>query len=98
MLAVSRSANESSNKVEAKNINGGTAAVAFTGKKVEFTAEGYATSTNAVCCGGGYTIGQFAGFAPDITGGSYVEEITVTKTSEDFARIRYRVVKRDGLS
>ena len=97
MVATNLSANASSNKVEAKNIQGGTAAVAFTGKKTEFNLEGYATGANSVTPGGEFTPTNLVGFG-DASGSYVVEEITGTKTSEDFARIKYKVVQRDGIS
>lgn len=97
MVATNLSASASSNKVEAKNISGGTAAVAYTGKKVEYNLEGYATSTNAVTQGGSFTPTNLTGFA-GTTGGYYVEEVTLTKSSEDFSKIKYKVVQRDGIN
>ena len=97
MVATNISANASSNKVEAKNIEGGTAAVDYTGKKVEYTVEGFVTATNTPTVGGTYTISNLAGFTGQ-SGGYYVEEVTLTASSEDFGKIRYRVVQRDGVS
>lgn len=97
MVATNLSASQSSNKVEAKNIQGGTAAVAYTGKKVEYSLEGYVTSTNSVTQGGSFSPTNLTGFAGQ-SGGYYVEEITLTKSSEDFAKIKYKVVQRDGIS
>jgi hypothetical protein len=97
MIATNVSVNSSSNKVEAKNISGGTAAVAFTGKKNEFNIEGYITATNSA------TIGSVAITPANLTnfqtlGGAYVvEEITYTKSSEDFAKVKYKIVERDGV-
>lgn len=97
MIATNLSANTSSNKVEAKNINGGTAAVAYTGKKTEYNLEGYITSTNSATQGGSFTPTNLTGFGG--TGsGYYVEEVTLTASSEDFAKIKYKVVARDGIS
>lgn len=97
MSATNLSANASSNKVEAKNISGGTAAVAYTGKKVEYNLEGYATSTNSVTQGDSFNPTNLTGFAGQ-SGGYYVEEVTLTKSSEDFAKIKYKVVQRDGVN
>jgi hypothetical protein len=97
MSATNLSANASSNKVEAKNISGGTAAVAYTGKKVEYNLEGYATSTNSATQGGTFSPTNLVGFA-GVGGGYFVEEVTLTKSSEDFARIKYKVVQRDGVN
>lgn len=97
MIATNLSASGSSTKVEAKNISGGTAAVAFIGKKAEFTLEGYATASNSVTQGGSFTPTNLTGFATGLTGDYVVEEVTLTKSSEDFSRIRYRVVQRDGI-
>lgn len=96
MVATNLSANASSNKVEAKNISGGTAAVAYTGKKVEYNLEGYATATNSTTQGGSFNPSNLLGFAGQ-TGGYYVEEVTLTKSSEDFAKIKYKIVQRDGI-
>ena len=52
MVATNVSVSSTSNKVEAKNISGGTAAVAYTGKKDEYSLEGYITATNSVTQGG----------------------------------------------
>ena len=98
MIATNLSANASSSKVEAKNISGGTAAVAYTGKKVEYNLEGYATSTNSVTQGGSFEPTNLAGFESTISGGYYVEEITISKSSEDFAKIKYKIVQRDGVA
>lgn len=97
MVATNLSANASSNKVEAKNISGGTAAVAYTGKKVEYNLEGYATSTNSVTQGDVFSPTNLTGFAGQ-AGEYYVEEVTLTKSSEDFSRIKYKVVQRDGIA
>jgi len=97
MIATNLSANASSNKVEAKNISGGTAAVAYTGNKVEYNLEGYATATNSVTQGGSFSPTNLTGFG-GVSGAYYVEEITLTKSSEDFAKIKYKVVQRDGIN
>ena len=97
MVATNLSVNHSSNKVEAKNIQGGTAAVAFVGKKNEYTLEGYVTATNSVTQGGSLTPTNLTGFA-GLSGGYYVEEVTISKSSEDFAKIKYKVVQRDGIA
>lgn len=97
MIATNLSANASSNKVEAKNISGGVACVAFTGKKNEYNLEGYVTSTNSVTQGGTFTPTNLAGFA-GLSGGYYVEEINLSKSSEDFSKIKYKVVQRDGIA
>ena len=96
MVANNLTANASSNKVEAKNISGGVAAVAFTGKKVEFNLEGYITATNSATQGGSFSPNNLAGFT-GLNGGYYVEEVTLTKSSEDFNKIKYKVVQRDGV-
>lgn len=97
MIATNLSANTSSNKVEAKNISGGTAAVAYTGKKTEYSLEGYATGANTVTQGGSFSPTNLLNFG--ISGaGYYVEEVTLTKSSEDFAKIKYKVVARDGIA
>jgi hypothetical protein len=96
MIATNVSVNSSSNKVEAKNISGGTACVAFTGKKNEFNLEGYITATNSVTQGGTLTPANLTNF--QTLGGTYVvEEITYTKSSEDFAKVKYKIVERDGV-
>ena len=97
MIATNLSVNSSSNKVEAKNISGGVAAVAFTGKKNEYNLEGYITSTNSVTQGGSFSPTNLTGFA-GLSGGYYVEEVTLTKSSEDFSKIKYKVVQRDGIA
>ena len=97
MIATNLSVNHSSNKVEAKNISGGVAAVAFTGKKNEYNLEGYITSTNTATQGASFTPTNLTGFA-GLAGGYYVEEVTITKSSEDFAKIKYKVVQRDGIA
>ena len=97
MVATNITVNVSSNKVEAKNINGGVAAVAFIGKKAEYSVEGYMTSTNTATQGSTFQPANLAGFGT-VTGGYYVEEVGITKASEDFAKIKYKVVQRDGIS
>jgi len=99
MVATNISVSSSSNKVEAKNISGGTAAVAFTGKKDEYSLEGYATATNSVTQGGTLTPAN-AGLTSfsNITGAYVVEEVTATKASEDFLKIKYKIVVRDGIN
>lgn len=97
MIATNLSANVSSNKVEAKNISGGTAAVAYTGKKTEYNLEGYATGANTVTQGGTFSPTNLTGFG-GLSGGYYVEEVTLTKSSEDFSKIKYKVVQRDGVN
>ena len=97
MIATNLSVSASSNKVEAKNISGGVAAVAFTGKKNEYNLEGYVTATNSVTQGGILSPTNLIAFAA--LGGAYVmEEVTLSKSSEDFAKIKYKVVQRDGVS
>ena len=98
MIATNLSANASSNKVEAKNISGGTAAVAYTGKKVEYNLEGYATATNSITQGGTLEPTNLLSFDATNTGGYYVEEVTISKSSEDFAKIKYKIVQRDGIT
>ena len=97
MIATNLSANTSSNKVEAKNISGGVAAVAFTGKKTEYNLEGYITATNTASIGGTFSPTNLAGFG-GLTGGYYVEEVNLSKSSEDFSKIKYKVVQRDGVT
>lgn len=97
MIATNVSANATSNKVEAKNINGGTAAVAYTGKKTEWTIEGFVTATNSVTIGGSLAPANLSSFG-GLVGGTYVEEVTLTASSEDFQKIRYRIVQRDGVT
>ena len=97
MVATNLTANASSNKVEAKNISGGVAAVAFTGKKNEYNLEGYVTATNTVTQGTSFSPTNLVGFA-GLTGGYYVEEVNLSKSSEDFAKIKYKVVQRDGIN
>jgi hypothetical protein len=91
------SANNTSNRAEAKNINGGVAAVMFNGKKVEHTYEGFYTTTNSLTVGDAATpSNQLATELP--SAGYYVEEVTATRTSEDFVKIRYLLVQRDGIA
>ena len=97
MVATNLTANASSNKVEAKNISGGVAAVAFTGKKNEYNLEGYVTVTNTATQGAVFSPTNLTGFA-GLTGGYYVEEVNLSKSSEDFAKIKYKVVQRDGIT
>jgi hypothetical protein len=97
MIATNLSANASSNKVEAKNISGGVAAVVFTGKKVEFNLEGYVTATNSACQGASFSPTNLTSFSA-VSGGYYVEEINLSKSSEDFAKIKYKIVQRDGIN
>ena len=97
MIATNLSVNSSSNKVEAKNISGGVAAVAFTGKKNEFNLEGYITATNSVTQGGTFSPTNLTGFG-GLSGGYYVEEVNLSKSSEDFAKIKYKIVQRDGIN
>jgi hypothetical protein len=97
MIATNLSVNSSSNKVEAKNISGGVAAVAFTGKKNEYNLEGYVTATNSVTQGGTFSPTNLTGFA-GLSGGYYVEEVNLSKSSEDFSKIKYKVVQRDGIT
>jgi len=98
MVATNVSVSSSSNKVEAKNISGGTAAVAYTGKKDEYSLEGYITATNSVTQGGVVTPSStgLTNFS-SITGSCIVEEITYTKSAEDFAKLKYKIVSRDGI-
>ena len=98
MVATNVSVSSSSNKVEAKNISGGTAAVAYTGKKDEYSLEGYITATNSVTQGGVVTPSStgLVNFS-SITGSCIVEEITYTNSSEDFAKLNYQIVARDGI-
>ena len=97
MIATNLSVNHSSNKVEAKNISGGVASVAFTGKKNEYNLEGYITVTNSVTQGGSFPPTNLTGFC-NLTGGYYVEEVNLSKSSEDFAKIKYKIVQRDGIN
>jgi hypothetical protein len=97
MIATNLSVSASSNKVEAKNISGGVAAVSFTGKKNEYNLEGYVTATNSVTQGGEFSPTNLTAFA-GLSGVYVVEEVNLSKSSEDFAKIKYKVVQRDGLS
>ena len=97
MIATNLSVNFSSNKVEAKNISGGVAAVAFTGKKNEYNLEGYITATNSVTQGGTFSPTNLVGFG-GLAGGYYVEEVNLSKSSEDFSKIKYKIVQRDGVN
>lgn len=96
MIATNLSVNHSSNKVEAKNISGGVACIAFTGKKNEYNLEGYVTATNSVTQGGTFSPTNLTGFA-GLSGAYYVEEVNISKSSEDFGKIKYKVVQRDGI-
>jgi len=97
MIATNLSANNSSNKVEAKNISGGVACVAFTGKKTEYNLEGYVTATNSVTQGGTFSPTNLTSFG-GLSGGYYVEEVNLSKSSEDFGKIKFKIVQRDGVS
>lgn len=98
MVSTNVSVNSSSNKVEAKNISGGTAAVAYVGKKDEYSLEGYITAVNTITQGGVVTPAStgLTNFTT-ITGAFIVEEITFTKSAEDFAKIKYKIVSRDAV-
>ena len=99
MVAQNVSVSSSSNKVEAKNISGGTAAVAYNGKKNEFSLEGYVTATNTVTQGGTFSPGSTGLTNFNSLSGAYVvEEVTLTKSSEDFAKIKYKIIERDGIT
>ena len=97
MQITSAQASATSNKAEAKNINGGTAAVVFFAKKTEYNVEGFMTATNSVTIGGSLSPTNLAGFG-GLTGGYYVEEVSLTKSSEDFTKIKYKIVNRDGIA
>lgn len=97
MAVTSAQVSATSNKAEAKNINGGTAAVVFFAKKVEHNVEGYVLSTNAVTVGGAFTPTNFSGFG-GLAGAYYLDEVSLTKSSEDFSKIKYKAVSRDGIS
>jgi hypothetical protein len=97
MIATNLSVNFSSNKVEAKNIAGGVAAVAFTGKKSEYNLEGYIKATNSATQGTSFSPTNLTGFG-NLSGGYYVEEVNLSKSSEDFAKIKYKIVQRDGIA
>jgi hypothetical protein len=96
MIATNLSVSASSNKVEAKNISGGVAAVAFTGKKNEYNLEGYVTATNSTTQGGTIQPTNLTTFAT-LSGAYVMEEVNLSKSSEDFAKIKYKVVQRDGI-
>jgi hypothetical protein len=53
-------------------------------------------SNTCVGSNAGYS-GNLAGFG-GLTGGYYVEEVNFSKSSEDFAKIKYKVVQRDGIA
>ena len=97
MQVTSAQASATSNKAEAKNINGGTAAVVFFAKKVEHNVEGFVTSTNSVTIGSSLSPANFSTFG-GLGGAYYVDEVTLTKSSEDFSKIKYKLVQRDGIS
>ena len=99
MVATNVSVSSSSNKVEAKNISGGTAAVAYNGKKNEFSLEGYVTATNTITQGGTLSPASTGLTNFNSLSGAYVvEEVTLTKSSEDFAKIKYKIIERDGIT
>jgi hypothetical protein len=97
MQITNAQASATSNKAEAKNINGGTAAVVFFAKKAEYNVEGFVTATNSVTVGGALTPSNLAGIG-GMTGGYYVEEVSMTKSSEDFSKLKYKIVQRDGVA
>ena len=97
MQITSAQASATSNKAEAKNINGGTAAVVFFAKKAEYNVEGFVTATNSVTVGGALTPTNLAGIGA-LSGGYYVDEINLTKSSEDFSKIKYKIIQRDGIN
>lgn len=96
MQVTSVQASATSNKAEAKNINGGTASVVFFAKKTEYNVEGFMTATNAVTIGGTLAPTNLAGFGAG--GGYFLEEVTLTKSSEDFTKLKYKIVARDGIT
>lgn len=85
-----------SNKAEAKNINGGTSTVVYFGKKAEYNVEGFMTATNSVTIGGSLAPTNLAGF--NGLGAYYLEEVSLTKSSEDFTKLKYKIVARDGIA
>ena len=97
MQVTSAQVSATSNKAEAKNINGGTAAVVFFAKKAEHNVEGFVTATNTATVGGALSPANFGAFG-GVVGGFYVEEVTLTKSSEDFSKIKYKLVARDGIT
>jgi hypothetical protein len=97
MIATNLSVSASSNKVEAKNISGGVAAVAFTAKKNEFNLEGFVIATNSATQGGTFAPTNLTTFA-SLSGAYVVEEVSLSKSSEDFAKIKYKIVERDGIT
>jgi hypothetical protein len=96
MEVTSTQASGTSNKAEAKNINGGTSTVVYFGKKAEYNVEGFMTSTNSVTIGGSLAPTNLAGF--NGLGAYYLEEVTLTKSSEDFTKLKYKIVARDGIA
>ena len=96
MEVTSVQASGTSNKAEAKNINGGTSTVVFFGKKAEYNVEGYMTATNSVTIGGSLAPTNLAGF--NGLGAYYLEEVSLTKSSEDFTKLKYKIVARDGIA
>jgi len=99
MIATNVSVSSTSNKVEAKNISGGTASVVFAGKKNEFNLEGYILTTNSVTQGGTLSPASTGLTSFNSLSGAYVvEEVSFTKSAEDFAKIKYKIVERDGIT
>lgn len=96
MQITSSQASATSNKAEAKNINGGTAAIVFFAKKTEYNVEGFMTTTNTATVGGSFAPTNASGFG-GLSGAFHVEEVTLTKANEDFTKIRYKIVQRDGI-
>lgn len=95
MVVQSISHANSSDAVELKNKSGDTTAVVFRNKKVTYTVEGaYTNFSDSV--GTEITVAGAETFG--LTGAAYVNEITRTRSADNFEQVSFTAVVYDGIA
>jgi len=85
----------SSDAVELKNKSGDTTAVVFRNKRVTYTVEGaYTDFSDSV----GTTITVSGGETFGLSGAAYVNEITRTRSADNFEQVSFTAVIYDGIA
>lgn len=85
----------SSDAVELKNKDGDTTTVVFRNKRVTYTVEGAYTNFNDSV---GTTITVAGGKTFGLSGNAYVNEITRTRSADNFEQVSFTAVLYDGIT
>ena len=93
MIIQSNSAAASSDAVELKNKDGDITSVIFRNKKVTYSVEGaYTTFSGAV----GTAVVVSNGSKFGLSGSSFINEVTRTRSADDFERVSFTAVVYDA--